>query len=118
MARKAKPASFEIPDAVRRSGQSGWVYRTGTDKARSRHAAPAPRRAPTAPAPPAVLPPAAAECVAPEIVPAGSAAAPVAGRTLAGRLVGFSLHVAAVPFVVPLYLTAAVSRRLGFTSPQ
>ncbi len=29
MASKRKSPSFEIPDAVRQAGQSGWVYRTG-----------------------------------------------------------------------------------------
>ncbi len=30
MASKKKSPSFEIPDAVRQAGQSGWVYRTGS----------------------------------------------------------------------------------------
>lgn len=37
---------------------------------------------------------------------------------MASRIVGFGLQVAAVPFVVPLYLTAAVSRRLETMTRQ
>jgi hypothetical protein len=36
MASKKKVPSFEIPDAVRDAGQSGWVYRTGEEPAKPR----------------------------------------------------------------------------------
>jgi len=46
MASKKRSPSFEIPDAVRQAGQSGWVYRTGNLPMRpktTRPSAPLPR---------------------------------------------------------------------------
>jgi hypothetical protein len=59
-----------------------------------------------------------APTAAPAAGEAGAAAIAPPASTIAGRLVGLGLHVAAVPFVVPLYLTAAVSRRLGITGDR
>ncbi len=81
------------------------------------HRAAAPRRAltriatPVEPHPAAVQVEAAVQPVAAPAAPPTPASAP----GMAGRLVGFGLQVAAVPFVVPLFLTAAVSRHLGVT---
>jgi len=112
MASKRKAASVDIPVAVRHAGEAGWAYRTETAKVRGRRRrrrAGRPARLP-APSPPTVV-----AAVAPPPVPAAQGEAlPVASpRSVAGRLVGFGLQVAAVPFLVPLYLTVAVSRRLG-----
>ncbi len=116
MASKKRRPSFDIPDAVRQAGQAGWVYRTEPAKAgggRTRRrptssGARGSKRAVTpggdvgvATSPPAQAPP-------PET--------PASGWT--GRLVGFGLQIAAVPFMVPLYLTAAVSHRLGGTRDE
>ncbi len=110
MASKKKAPSFEIPAAVQGAGQAGWVYRTeGPGKSRERRHRRAAARTPVPdavgvvePVVVAAVPPAAAEV-----------SAPAAAPTVTGRLVGLGLHVAAVPFVVPLYLTAVVSKRLG-----
>jgi hypothetical protein len=160
MASKKKLPSFEIPDAVREAGQSGWVYRTETGGAEAAKAAPktptarrsaarqpraASGRATVAPRPahkarrrrvaaghPLPHPTVAAE-VGPEpdqVATPIAAPAEAAGRAeppadtapastkgsgpgIASGLIGFGLHMAAVPFVVPLYVTAAISRRLG-----
>ncbi len=89
MASKKKSPSFEIPDAVRSAGQSGWVYRTDAEKA--------------SPSPP------------PEPEPASPAPDEEAGDrwTISTGVIGLGLHVAAVPLVMPLYVTAAISRKLG-----
>jgi hypothetical protein len=162
MASKKKLPSFEIPDAVREAGQSGWVYRTETGGAEAAKAAP---RTPVARRSAAKQPRAASEQATPTVAPrparkarrrrvaAGhplpdptvaaevgpepdpvatpiAAPAEAAGRAeppadtapastrgsgpgIASGLIGFGLHMAAVPFVVPLYVTAAISRRLG-----
>jgi hypothetical protein len=116
MASKRKAPSFEIPSAVKRAGQSGWVYRTepARGKGRQRRGGRAAARPPAhelvtvveaVVAPPAPL----------AVTQARSA---VASPNVAARLVGLGLQVAAVPFMVPLYLTAAVSKRLGTTGGQ
>ncbi len=141
MASKKKTPSFEIPDAVREAGQSGWVYRT-TDKekpaaprstraarARSTRSARAPEIAEPeaavqeiAPVAPAIVDTASEVATSADLPePPTTAAAPQAAAaqaTIAGRVLGFGLQVAAVPLVVPLYLTAAVSRRLGLTKAE
>ncbi len=111
MASKRKPPSFEIPANVRRAGQAGWVYRTDAPhgKRRARRAGPAAAKAPA----PAVT---IVEAVVPPVAPPAEPPAP--SPNVAGRLVGLGLQVAAVPFMVPLFLTAAVSRRLGTTGGQ
>ncbi len=116
MASKKKNPSFEIPDAVRRAGQSGWVYRSEPVKGKRREEAPADQ----ARAMPAVPPeprrprttarPKQAETAPP--APQPDATEPT-GWSASGGVLGLGLHVAAVPLVVPLYVTAAISRKLG-----
>ncbi len=112
MASKKKHPSFEIPETVRQAGQAGWVYRSGKGAPTGQHASS--RRTVTRIAARATNPPAAAPALATEAV----APPPSPSPTVTGRLVGLGLQVAAVPFVVPLFLTAAVSRRLGLTGPR
>lgn len=109
MARKKRLPSFEIPETVRRASQAGWVYRSGKAAPRGRHAGP--RRASTRVATRE------AEAPAETARPRPPAPAPVA-PSVTGGLVALGLQVAAVPFVVPLFLTAAISRHLGLTDPQ
>ena len=119
MASKRKSPSFEIPDAVRQAGQSGWVYRTGNPamKAKTtRPSAPLPRppRRVTAvaavnvlpllsPTEPPQTPLSKPIATAPPVGGASDAGAP-AGRTVGGWLFGLGLQLAVLPFVVPLYL--------------
>lgn len=120
MANKKKNPSFEIPDAVRRAGQSGWVYRSDPAKGKrhseaAAHHAPKPvvappiaRPAPAAAAPKPAAPPEPEVVVAPTSPPASDNA-----WNVSTGVVGLGLQVAAVPLVVPLYVTAAISRKLG-----
>ncbi len=141
MASKKKTPSFEIPDAVREAGQSGWVYRTGIEKtqaASTRSARPkqagSTRSARSATKTRARVKPCPAEVpVAQGETPVGqgfslaegtsdvvaSTPEPAASEvSIAGRVLGFGLQMAAVPLVVPLFLTAAVSRRLGLVKEE
>jgi len=125
MASKRKSASFEIPDAVRQAGQSGWVYRTSTTtmKAKTTRPAAALPRPPQAERVTAIAMPEAVAARTPEETrqtPVGqvveqAAARPVAAvqavtaaglhaSSLAGRLIQLGLRVAIVLFVVPQYL--------------
>ncbi len=117
MASKRKAPSFDIPAAVRHAGQAGWVYRTEASGGKGRQRPAARRAAARKPARDAVT---IAEPVvaAPAPVPVSEGGPAGAPANVAGRLVGFGLHVAALPFMVPLYLTAAVSRRLGTSTEQ
>ena len=115
MASKSKAPSFEIPSGVRRAGRAGWVHRTETAGGRGRHR----RAARTAARKPAHETVTIETVLAPPAPVVVSEAGPaVAPPNVASRLVGLGQQVAAVPFMVPLYLTAAVSRRLGTTDRQ
>ncbi|MGE5361028.1 MAG: hypothetical protein ACM3NQ_18575 [Bacteroidales bacterium] len=117
MASKKKSPSFEIPDAVRQAGQSGWVYRTDGAKAK-----PPRRSAPAHPVPtPAAVHPPSHDIARAAAAPANEPEPRVTVRpdetptrwTISSGVIGLGLHVAAVPLVVPLYVTAAISRKLG-----
>ncbi len=101
---------------MRQAGQSGWVYRSDAAKGTRRQEAPAqPRGAPAAAAAPKVVHRVAAQVATPEPEPVS----PPSNETIAGAwtvstgVIGLGLHVAAVPLVMPLYVTAAISRKLG-----
>ncbi len=116
MASKKKVPSFDIPEAVRDAAQSGWVYRTEEDPVRPR----AGRRSAHRPSPSGTEQPKVAPegAQAPPLPPPPSEPIPAtpADIGITGGIIGLGLQVAAVPLVVPLFLTAAVARRLGITN--
>ncbi len=113
MASKKKAPSFEIPQAVQKAAQAGWVYRTETPRGKAGR-----RSGATARPADDVVTIVDPVVVTPAVVVETPPPAPISAPNVAGRLVGFGLQVVAVPFMVPLFLTAAVSRRLGTSGGQ
>lgn len=112
--RKKRIPSFEVPEQVRRAGQSGWVYRSEVTP-KTPPVAATPRRAARRPRPQVKhVTPAGAGSRQPPARPASpDGASWIFGLLDPAGMLRLGFRLMAAPFTLPLYVGSAILSRLG-----